>query len=118
MEREYGLLPSSPLVVIAWASLAPIEYPIPPRMEEFRHALPALPRLWASWAGVSSMGQLNWMGRSDCCTFLVLIKIVQNRAPGNCLASLLDLAVIGVEEVAARLINVVWTEMVEVRVRF
>ena len=87
-------------------------------MEEFRHALPALPRLWASWAGVSSMGQLNWMGRSDCCTFLVLIKIVQNRAPGNCLASLLDLAVIGVEEVAARLINVVWTEMVEVRVRF
>ena len=98
-----------------WASLAPIEYP--PRMEEFRHALPALPRLWASWAGVSLLGKLHW--REDCSRAVVaLIGIGQNSAPGNCLARILDLAVVNVEEVAAWTINIVWTKEGEVRVRF
>ena len=62
------------------------------------------------------MGQLKWRGWSWW--RLALIVILQNHSPRNCLASLVGLAVVGVEAVAARLIDVVWTEMVEVRVRF
>ena len=86
-------------------------------MEEFRHALPALPRQWAFWAGVSLLGKLYCRANFPCAV-VALISICQNSAPGNCLARLIELAVVGAVEVAARTINIIWTKEGEVRVRF